>query len=96
MTAALAVDWPALLGELAWLLGDAVPGAEHTRTPLGTRLLADHLEVKRTTLRGWLEGSEPRHSDGEMLIGHWCLLTGKGQTFVPRMRAQLSAAQTRG
>lgn len=87
------VDWPKLLAEVAWLLGEEVPGAPHLRDPVGTPTLAKALGRKRSTVVGWIDGSEPRHSDGVMLIAAWCRLTGKGETFVPRSRSPLSAAR---
>ena len=80
------VDWPRLLGDLAYLLGDELPGtAAREPAPLGT--LAEFLAVPRSTLRGWLEGAEPKHNDGEALLMCWCALTGKARAFAPLMRA---------
>ena len=94
MAAPQQIDWPALLGDIAHLLGEPLPGTDQ-RTPAGTRALADYLRVNRETLRRWLEGSEPRHSDGEVLLIAWCRLSGKVAAFAPRHRQMLSAAKTR-
>lgn len=88
-------DWPLLLAEIAYLLGDPIPGNPDVREPLSQRLLAEHLEIPRETLRGWMDGSEPRHTDGERLIAVWVQLTGKARTFIPTTRASFSAARVR-
>ena len=81
-----AIDWPALLGDLAYLLGDQLPGTSaRAPAPLGT--LAAFLDVPRSTLRGWMEDAEPRHNDGEALLIRWCALTGKASAFAPLVRA---------
>ena len=70
-----AIDWPRLLGDLAYLLGDELQGTTAREpVPLGT--LAAFLAVPRSTLRGWLEGAEPRHNDGEALLLLWAGLAG--------------------
>lgn len=80
-----AIDWPRLLDDLACLLGDELPGTTaRDPAPLGT--LAAFLAVPRSTLRGWLEGAEPRHNDGEALLMRWCSLTGKARAFAPLVR----------
>lgn len=86
------VDWPAIITDIAHLLGDEEPGRPTMRTPLGTRGLADKLQRARSTIRGWRDGAEPSHSDGEMLLDRWCSLTGKAHAFAPRTKRQLSAA----
>ena len=76
------VDWPRLLGDLAYLLGDELPGTTAREpAPLGT--LAEFLAVPRSTLRGWLDGAEPRHNDGEALLLLWAGLAGKAPVFAP-------------
>ena len=81
-----AVDWPRLLGDLAYLLGDELQGTPH-REPASPGILAADLDVPRSTLRGWLDGAEPRHNDGEALLMRWCSLTGKARVFAPLVRA---------
>ena len=88
-------DWPQLLAEIAYLLGDPTPENPDVREPLSQRLLADRLEIPRETLRGWMDGSEPRHTDGERLIAVWVQLTGKARTFIPTTRVSFSAARVR-
>lgn len=87
------IDWPKVLEEIAYMLGDARTDNEQLRDPVSQEKLADALTAPRGTLRGWLDGSEPRHSDGERLIAHWCRLTGKARTFVPVDRYVYSAAK---
>lgn len=91
------IDWPRLLGDLAWLYGE--PDAENpvpTRIDLPIYALANKLNVSRGTLRRWLEeGAEPRHSDGEMLIALWERATGKGRQYLPLAPLGLSATKAR-
>lgn len=89
------IDWTRVLEDIAWQLGEphfAFPGV---RTPAGTRTVAEHLKVNRSTLLRWQEGSEPRYSDGEAVLAAWCRLTGKAIAFAPRERASMSAAKMR-
>ncbi len=81
-----AIGWPRLLDDLTYLLGDELPGTTARKpAPLGT--LAASLGVARSTLRGWQEGAEPRHNDGEALLMRWCALAGKARAFAPLVRA---------
>lgn len=73
-----AIDWPRLLG------GELPGTTAREPAPLGT--LAADLGVPRSILRGWLEGAEPRHNDGEALLMRWCALTGKARVFAPLVR----------
>lgn len=88
------IDWPKLLEEVALCLGDPDPQLAGQRVPCSTLQLADQLAVARGTLRGWLDGSEPKHADGEQLLARWCALTGKDRIFAPRQTRPLSAART--
>lgn len=89
------IDWPRLLGDLAWLYGDLDPGDpnQRLRIAIGTATLADRLLISRGALRNWIDGTEPRHSDGEMLIARWAAITGKQREHLPRMVAVLSSAR---
>lgn len=80
------IDWPAVLQDVALLLGEAGPGGARPSVPCSTQDLADDLKVARGTLRGWLDGSEPRHSDGERVLDRWCCLTGRRREFAPILR----------
>ena len=86
MTRPPAIDWPHLLDDLAYLLGDELPSTTAKEpAPVGT--LAASLTVPRSTLRGWLEGAEPRHNDGEALLLLWGRLSGKERAFAPLVSA---------
>lgn len=87
------IDWPKVLEDIAYLLGDPLPANELLRAPVSQERLAHHLGFPRGTLRNWIDGSEPRHSDGEQLLAHWCRLTSKARTFVPVDRYVYSAAK---
>lgn len=87
------IDWPKVLDDIAYLLGEPRTDNEQLRTPVSQEKLADALAAPRGTLRGWLDGSEPRHSDGEKLLITWCRLTGKARTFAPVDRFVYSAAK---
>jgi hypothetical protein len=87
----LHIDWPRLLSDLAYLLGEAAPNGIGPRVPCNIQALADHLSVPRGTLRGWIDGSEPKHADGEQLLDRWRVLTGKPREFAPLERRSFSA-----
>jgi hypothetical protein len=94
LSAQTVIDWPALLGDIAYLLGEpTIDGTQ--RTPVAFLRLAEYLRVPRTTAYGWLAGQQPKHADGERLIERWCALTGKARTFVPVTRPVLSAHSIR-
>lgn len=84
-------DWPKLIEEVQWQLGEPHETIEHHRTPMPIERMAERLGVPRGTLRGWIDGSEPKHADGERLIDLWCRLLGKTREFVPTERRSLSA-----
>jgi hypothetical protein len=88
------IDWPKVLGEIAYMLGEPVPDGRQ-RLPCSEVALAAVLEVPRSTLKGWIDGSEPKHSDGERILWRWCVLSGKPRSFAPTERASLSAAKVR-
>lgn len=89
------IDWPRLLGDLQYLLGEPATDGSGVVTNAGTPTLAVYLGVKRTTLRGWLDGSEPKHSQGEQLIAAWVRLSGKPREFTPITVVTYSAAKMR-
>jgi len=86
------IDWPRLLGDIAYLIGEEVPGS-CAREPVGSRLLAAYLGVSRGALRNWQDGTEPRHSEGEQLIETWCRLCGKPEASAPITVRSLSASR---
>lgn len=76
------VNWPAVLAQLCC-------------GQMSVYALAASLGVPRSTLRGWLDGSQPSHPDGERLIAEWMRVTGKPREQVPTERRTLSAARAR-
>lgn len=91
----LPINWTQVLEDIAWQLGEphfAFPGV---RTPAGTPAVAKHLEVSRSTLLRWRDGSRPKYEEGEHILLSWSRLTGKAIAFAPRERASLSAAKVR-
>lgn len=89
------IDWPTLLSDIAYLLGEPDAANPDVRVPCSSYRLAEDLAVPRGTLRNWLDGSEPKHADGERLIDRWCALTGKARVFAPAQRQTLSASRVR-
>lgn len=87
------IDWPKLIVDMAYLLGDVDESHPDSRVPCSEVQLAAALDVPRTTLRNWLDGSEPKHGQGEMMLERWCKLTGKNRAFAPLTRRSLSAAK---
>lgn len=77
-----AVCWPALLGDLC-------------AGRMSTYAVAELLDVPRSTLRGWIDGSQPNHADGERVIAVWIRVTGKSRELVPTEQRSLSAARVR-
>lgn len=89
------VDWPRLLGDLQWMLGEPELAFPQVRKPMSTQALAKHLDVPRMTLVGYMEGADPKHAQGERLIAEWCALSGKRREFLPMASSVLSAAKVR-
>lgn len=50
------------------------------------------IEIPKSTLIGYKQGSEPKHCDGEKLITFWCKVTCRHRTEIPLVRVTLSAA----
>lgn len=86
--------WDLILEDIAYLLGDELPGTPH-RESVSQEELARYLNTTRGTVRGWLCGSEPKHGDGEAILAAWCRLSGKVRTYAPRTRRPMSAAELR-
>lgn len=94
-TLPLPIDIPRVLEDIAYMLGEPEPTNKLLRAPLRTEKLAEALGVPRSTLRGWIDGSDPGLHHGLMIIGLWCQVTGKAQTFIHRQQRPLSASQVR-
>lgn len=43
------------------------------------------IDVAKTTLLGWKQGSRPRYEEGDRLIDLWVRVTGNGRETVPRV-----------
>lgn len=65
------VDWFRVLADLQYL-------------GMSNNEAADRMGVPQRTVAGWKEGAEPRHCDGEVLIGLWCEMTGKTRAGLPQ------------
>jgi hypothetical protein len=76
------INWPAVLSDIGYQLGDG--------EPCSLSMLARELGIARMTLQGWIDGSEPKHADGEQLLDRWRSLTGKPREFAPLERRSLS------
>lgn len=56
---------------------------EISRSGLSMQAIAETIGVARTTLIGWKQGSEPRHSEGDRLLTFWTSATGHDRAAVP-------------
>ncbi len=54
------------------------------RSGYSMRAFADSLGIARSTITGWMAGSEPKHADGEKLLAFWSYATGRQLSAVPR------------
>lgn len=41
--------------------------------------------VPKSTVQGWKQGAEPRHSDGERMVMLWCQVTGLDRDSLPKV-----------
>lgn len=48
-----------------------------------SQLVADSIGVAKSTLLGWKQGAEPKHSDGERLAGFWCRVMDRPRGALP-------------
>jgi hypothetical protein len=58
---------------------------EINRHGLTCAIIAVELNIPRTTIVGWKQGSQPKHEDGEAMIRLWLQLTGKSRDNIPRV-----------
>jgi len=65
------VDWARVLLDLR-------------RSGYSMRAFSDSLGIARSTITGWMAGSEPKHADGEKLLAFWSYATGRELSAVPR------------
>ena len=47
------------------------------------QLIADSVDVAKSTVHGWKQGAEPKHGDGERLIAFWCRASGRDRGDLP-------------
>lgn len=87
------IDWPQLLSDIAYMLGEASAVNPNLRTPCGTRLLAKHLGVDREALRRWQNGAKIEYHEGMALLVAWEKATGKPRLFAPTGYVSFSAAK---
>lgn len=45
-----------------------------------------HTGIPKSTMLGWSNGAEPKHSDGETLIALWLEVTGESRDDLPTER----------
>ena len=76
------VCWPAVLADLC--------GGR-----ISSHAIARSLDIPRSTLRGWLDGAQPGHADGERVLVLWMQITGKPRELIPTEGRPLSAARAR-
>jgi hypothetical protein len=55
--------------------------------------LAQELGIPRSTIRGWIDGQTPNHTDGERILRYWMQYTGKSREQIPTERPVFSAAR---
>lgn len=56
---------------------------EISRAGYSLQATAQSIGVARTTLLGWKQGAEPRHSEGDRLLTFWTNVTGHDRATVP-------------
>lgn len=67
---ARSIDWFQVINEIS-------------RAGLPMQSIAESIGVARTTLIGWKQGAEPRHSEGDRLLTFWTKVTGHDRATVP-------------
>lgn len=70
MAPARSIDWFQVITEIS-------------RAGLPMHAIAESIGVARTTLIGWKQGAEPRHSEGDRLLRFWTKVTGQDRSAVP-------------
>lgn len=56
---------------------------EISRAGFSMQAIAQSIGVARTTLLGWKQGAEPRHSEGDRLLTFWTNVTGHHRSEAP-------------
>lgn len=57
--------------------------------------LEAQVAIPKSTLIGYRQGAEPKHLDGEKLIGFWCQVTANERELIPTELLPLSAARSK-
>lgn len=88
------IDWPKLLGDIAWLLGDDEANEPNSRKPMSEVKLAEVLGFSRSKLKNILGGTSLKveYHDGCFLIERWSRLSGKPREFAPITVRSFSAS----
>lgn len=88
------IDWPRLLGDIAWMLGEDELNVPNSRQPLSEVKLAATLGFSRGKLRNIISGTsfKVEYHDGCALILLWSRLSGKAKEFVPITVRSVSAS----
>lgn len=86
------VDWPRLLGDIAYLLGEDEPNLPNSRKPLSEVKLAKAVGFSRGKLQNILSGTKVEYHDGCALIARWSGLCGKPKEFAPITVRSMSAS----
>jgi hypothetical protein len=58
---------------------------EMSRRGYSDTAIAGAIGTPRSTVRGWKQGAEPRHADGERMILLWCQVTGMERDTLPKI-----------
>ena len=53
------------------------------RRGISVQGVAEEIGVPKSTLLGWKQGAEPKHGDGERLIGFWCRVMERQREALP-------------
>ena len=70
VVATLRVDWFRIITDI-------------TRSGVALYEIARELDVSKSTVVGWKQGSEPSHHAGEALIDFWCFITHRARAEAP-------------
>lgn len=90
-------DWPKIIEEIAWCLGESDLAFPQIRKPASTYAVAADLGISRGQLRYILDGTRPKYEEGCDILRRWSELTGKAEGFAPvEAMTSLSAARMKG
>ncbi len=72
MSKAITTDWFAVIAEI-------------NRHGVSVYAISAEIQVPRTTILGWKQGTEPKHTDGEALVILWQRITNKTRDQLPKV-----------